>query len=75
MDPQAARVEDAENRERLSRLRQLLHEPARHLDELQHVLAELEPFVRRGAFTEEGAREAVDEARAYLASAPRRSDF
>ncbi|MBO0707606.1 MAG: hypothetical protein J2P43_09175 [Candidatus Dormibacteraeota bacterium] len=74
MDPQEARVEDAENRERLYRLRELLQDPARHLDELQRVLAELEPFVRRGAVPEEGAGETVDEARAYLASAPRRSD-
>lgn len=74
MDPREARVEDAENRERLYRLRELLRDPARHLDELQRVLVELEPFVRRGAFQEEGARETVDEARAYLASAPRRSD-
>lgn len=74
MDPQDARVEAAENRERLHRLRELLRDPARHIDELQRVMAEIEPFVRQGTFTEDGARETVDEARAFLASAPRRSD-
>lgn len=74
MDPHDAGVEEAENRERLVRLRELLREPAQHLDDIQRVLVELEPFVRRDAFTEQGARETVDEARAYLASAPRRSD-
>lgn len=74
MDPEEARVEQAENRERLYRLRELLQAPARNLDEVQHVLVELEPFVRRGDFVEDGAEEAVDQARAFLDSAPRRSD-
>ena len=72
MDPREDASEQAENMERLNRLRAMRGAPLQHIDEMQRVLVELEPFVTSGRFREGDAEEVVTWARSFLDSAPRR---